>query len=281
MFQYDRETLSKVEQQLRVNCPSPESDLAKLGKIVAALSDSAESAKIRRFAFDIDDLIAQTRWHLGQALLLLETQPPILNSGEDDSELVRESGMSTDVQLLLRGYVREADCILYEDLSEPRSGGTVAGWIFHMMIDSAVYRSIAALDRIAHILWYAAKLPMERIYFRSGKIKKLDETLDCAESQELLRIAEGPLINFLINYRDGLTHDAKAYSRIAGYPPTDEWKTPNGKQVFWKADEWNVELLFALGNGAYHQLLDALRYAVLICEKIWPIPPKWAEHHDQ
>lgn len=101
MFQYDRETLSKVEQQLRVNCPSPESDLAKLGKIVAALSDSEESAKIRHFALDIDDLIAQTRWHLGQALLLLETQPHILHAGEDDSELVREFGMPTS----LKNYV--------------------------------------------------------------------------------------------------------------------------------------------------------------------------------
>lgn len=273
MFQYDIKTLDYIEKQLRENCPSPESNLIKLGEIVAALPNSKESAKVRHFVLDIDELITEVRWHLAQALLLMKTQVHILHIGEDDDEFTIDE-MPSKVHLLLRGFIRQPDRVLYTDLAESRRGGTVAGWIYHIMIDSSIYRSIAALDRIAHILWYAAELPKEQIYFRSKKVKKLDKTFNCVESNKLLKIAESPLLKFIIDYRDGLTHDAKAYSRLAGIPPVDVWETSDGKQVIRKTSEWDAELLFALGNAAYHQLVDVLKYAVPICEKKWPIPSK-------
>lgn len=277
MSAYDAETLTKVEEQLRMNCPSPESHLVKLGLSIARLTDSEQSAKLRRLALDIDDLTAQIRWHLGQALLLMETQPEILRAGKDNGDLVTRFGMATAAQLLLRGYVREADRVLHGDLSTSRRGGTVGGWIFHMMIDSAVYRAVAALDRLATMLWYAAELPMERIYFRSRKIKKLHEAMGSDETGELLRIAEGKLFNFIIDYRDGLTHRVKAYSRPAGAPPSDLWETENGGLVFWDPDEWDAELLFALGRASYLQFTEALGYTTSICEKKWPIPSHLTE----
>jgi len=59
--------------------------------------------------------------------------------------------MPSTCLLLLRGYVAQAEQIFYSDLSQPRRNGTVAGWIYHMMIDDAIYRVIAALDRLAQI----------------------------------------------------------------------------------------------------------------------------------
>jgi hypothetical protein len=135
-----------------------------------------------------------------------------------------------------------------------------------------VYRAISALDRLATILWYAAELPMERIYFRSGKIEKVHKAIGSEETGELLKIAEGKLLNFIISYRDGLTHNIKAYSRLAGLPPSDSWKTEDGRSVFWDADEWDAELLFALGRASYLQLTEALGHTTKICEKKWPIP---------
>ena len=274
MKQYNEETVIKIQKELDLNCPSPESNLAKLGQCVATLPDSEKSAKLRHFVLDIDDLTAQIRWHLGQALLLMDSQPDILKAGEDDNDIIRGLGMPASAQLLLRGYIRDADRVLYDDSSTPRRGGSVGGWIFHMMIDSAVYRAVSALDRLATVLWYAAELPMERVYFRSGKIKKLHAAICCDETAHLLRIAEGKLLNFIIDYRDGLTHSTKAYSRASGFTPSEQWKDKNGRLVIWDENAWDTEMLFALGRASYLQFTEALGPSVSICEKKWPIQSK-------
>lgn len=272
MKQYSEETLIKIQKELDLNCPSPESNLAKLGRCVATLPDGERSAKIRHIVLDIDDLTAQIRWHLGQALLLMDSQPDILKAGENDDDLIKGLGMPAGAQLLLRGYIRDAGRVLYDDLSTPRRGGTVGGWIFHMMIDSAVYRAVSAFDRLATVLWYAAELPIkERIYFRSGKVKKLNAAFCSDETAHLLKIAEGELLNFIINYRDGLTHSTKAYSRASGFTPSEQWKDENGRLVIWDENAWDAETLFALGRASYLQFTEALGPSVSICEKKWLI----------
>lgn len=272
MEQYSNETLIRIQKQLDLNCPSPESALVKLGLCVATLPSNKEIAKLRRLILDVDDLTAQIRWHLGQALLLIDSLPDIRKAGEDDG-LFKDLGMPISALFLLRSYIVEADRVLYNDLSAPRRGGTVGGWIFHMMIDSAVYRTVSAMDRLATILWYAAELPIKRIYFRSGIIKKLDKALCSDETTHLLRIAEGKLMNFIIDYRDDLTHNAKAYSRTSGATPFEQWKDETGRLVVWNDNTWNAETLLALGRAAYLQFTDALVPTVAICEKKWPISP--------
>lgn len=274
MLTFDGEALSKAKGQLQSNCPSPEEELICLSKIAAGLPSTEEGSRIRLLVLDIDDLIAQTRWHLGQGLLLMETQPHIFDNPKDLSDqMLYEYGMPANAMLLLRGYIRRADQVIYSDLSEPRRGGTVAGWIFHMMIDSAIYRTIAVLDRLARILWYAAKLPSQhksgssvKVYFRSGKIRQIHQVIRNDHSLKLLKIAEGPLLEYVISYRDGLAHDIKVYSQIAGTQPSEEWITPDGKRSIAEHDKWEVDTLFALGNATYHQLLDSLTPAVRICE---------------
>jgi hypothetical protein len=271
MKQYGEETLLKIQHELDLNCPPPESDLIRLGQCVATLPDSEESAKLRRLVTDIDDLVAQIRWHLGHALLLMDSLPDILKAGEDDDDIIKDLGIPTGAQLLLRGHISDANRVLYDDLSTPRRGGTVGGWVFHMMVDSAVYRAVSALDRLATLLWYAAELPVEPIYFRSGKLKKLHAAICCDETAHLLKIAEGKLLNLIIDYRDGLTHRTKAYSRASGFTPSERWKDKNGRQVIWDDKAWDVETLFALGRASYLQLTEALGPGVSVCEKKWPI----------
>ncbi len=254
-----------------LKCPSPESNLIKLGLCVATLTASEDTAKLRRLVLDVDDLTAQIRWHLGQALLLMESQPDILKAGKDDNEFIRDLGMSTGSQLLLRADIVEADRVLYDDLATPRRGGTVGGWIFHMMIDSVVYKVVSALDRLATILWYAAELKTERVYFRSGKIKKIYKAIPSIETENLLRIADGELLKFIIDYRDGLTHNTKVYSRASGFTPLEQWKDETGRLVVWNDNTWDAGTLFALGRMSYIQFTEALETSVRICEKKWPI----------
>lgn len=272
----DERILAKIEEELRINCPSPEEDLVKLSLVAVHLPDSMTAARVRRFVVDIDDLISQVRWHLGQALLLMDQYGELLkedNNEESLERLIRQVGAPTSVLLLLRGYIHQADRVLYGKADEPRRGGTAAGWLFHMMIDSAIYRTIAVLDRIAHILWYAAELPRQNqggreiyVYFRSKRMQAVDASIQSPESGEIVKIASSPLFEFITQYRDGLTHEAKAYSSIAGTIPADVWKGSDGTSINDPIEKWNVELLFALGRAAYFQVLEALKNTVVICD---------------
>src|SRR3990172_11353868 len=135
MLTANDETLNKVEALLRKNCPSPENDLTRLSKLAAELGDDETGARIRALVIDIDDLTAQARWNLGQSLLLIELHPQIVNNAEPSDpieRLISEDGISSKALLLLRGYIAQADKVLYSDLSQPRRSGTAAGWIYHM-----------------------------------------------------------------------------------------------------------------------------------------------------
>jgi hypothetical protein len=264
----DDEILYKIEEQLQKNCPSPENELIRLSKIAATLPDDETSARIRALVIDIDDLTAQTRWNLGQALLLMELHPQILENPEPKDlveKIINEKEMPSKSILLAREFVARADKIFYSDLSQSRRSGTVAGWVFHMMIDDAIYRGIAALDRVAQILWLVAKLPKDRVYFRSKKISKVDNIIKNEYSKQLLDIASGKLLENIIGYRDGFSHEMKVYSKVAGVRPTDEWIGSDGKRYIIKHETWDGDTLFALANATYHQLTDALKPTVEIC----------------
>ena len=273
----DQETIDKVEQLLRVNCPSPEAELAALGGLAACVPKTEEGAELRRAVVDVDDLVAQSRWHLGQALLLMEMCPVILEKeegGDEIDRMMKEVGMPSSAMLLLRGFIKDADRALYRDLTEPRQGGTVAGWIFHMMIDSSLYRTFAALDRLAHVLWNVAGLPRQdgrgkeiRVYFRPGKVKEIDAAINNAHTREMVKIAGAPLMELLIGYRNRYTHTAKAYSNIAGTLPLDEWQAADGMLVERRSDGWDAERLFALGRAGYLQLVEILKLTVPVCEE--------------
>lgn len=275
MISASRQILDRVERQLALNCPSPEEHLNGLSGLLTDQADTERHAQLRLLGIDIDDLIAQARWHLGQALLLFEVAPQALEALPLDDPLeasIRDSGVPTPVLLLLRSYVRDADKVLYSDLEESRRGGTVGGWIFHMMIDSAIFRIIGAMDRTALFLWIVAKLPVtdksgrqERVYFRSRKLARIRDAIPCEELEQLIQLASGPLWEYALSYRDGFSHSAKQYSIIAGSLPAHEWIGPDGQRHVVISDKWDAESLFALGRATYDQLLQALPLTVSIC----------------
>jgi len=282
MFTADPDTIEKVEKQLQLNCPSPEGELIQLSKLVANLPDNEIGARVRILTIDIDDLIAQARWSLGQALLLMELYPQIVAAAELSNDpieqIIAEDEIPSKVLLIIRSYIVAADKVLYSDLSQSRRGGIVAGWIYHMMIDNTIYRVIAALDRLAQILWYAAKLPTRyengervKIYFRSKKIARIDSVLQNEYSQKLVDIANNPLLRFAISYRDSFSHNIKVYSKVAGTRPVDEWIESDGKRYVIKFDRWDADTLFGFANATYHQLINALGPAVAICKERFAI----------
>lgn len=270
MFGADGQLLEKAQARLDIYCPSPEADIVKLSKIAAFMPDNADGARLRRWVLDIDDLIAQMRWHLGCVLLLKEMYPALGTENKED--WVAKHGVPSTGALLLREFIVDPTTVLYEDLTTPRRGAQVAGWILHMMVDSAVYRGIAVLDRMAHILWCAAGLPSGRVYFRPKNMRRIAESLKSEETSALADIAEQEITDFVLKYRDGLTHDLKVYSRLAGFALADVLEDSQGKKVYTSPDPWDADQLFALGNVTYKAVVTALSLSVRVCEKKWPAP---------
>ncbi len=263
---------SKIERLLEANCPSPEQDIISLCMTMAKCPvPGAKGSLLRHVTVDIDDFISQIRWHLGQALLLMEIHPTMLKTEDDPQNICEQLGMPMAVQLGLREYVLGGDRVMGRELSENWKGGTVGGWIFHMMIDSAIYRAFSALDRLAVLIWYAAELSeKEHVFFRAGKLSKVHDVLSSADSKALVEIAESELFEFITTYRNGFSHTNKAYSRIAGFPPADSWTTEDGERVLVRPDGWNADDLFALANAAYGQVREALPHVSRICQQKWP-----------
>lgn len=271
MLSVSAETLDKAHLSLDKNCPSPEGDFSMLGKSIASRPPDKFTGEITHAAEDIQNLIDEIRWHIGQALLLWEVHPELNKIGQNDGSVFDRIGFPGFAPLLLRKYTLDATKVLYSDLSTKRKGSPVSGWIFHMMIDDSVYRAIAALDRLARILWIlTGKLP-KRIYFSSQQLKKINSDLNEPETEELLAIAQRDVLGFLHAYRDGLAHDRKFSSRLAGSPFVHVVGFENGQPIYERPTDIGIEDLFALAHVGYHQVTDALTPLTKLCVKKWPI----------
>jgi hypothetical protein len=165
--------LSRVQELLDAHHPIPDSTLNTLAHIGANTLDSRQGAELRRLILDVDDLLVQLRWHVAQAMLIWKAYPQLWTADNEVDQLVSRLGMPTKVRLLLRHFMVSRSRVFYIDLEERLFGGaTVAGWVLHMMVDNAVGRSIALLDRLARMAAVGAGVEFDnkKVYFRSRKL---------------------------------------------------------------------------------------------------------------
>lgn len=270
----DRETRDSIERSLDLNYPSPEVYIRALCNAAMALPDDTTGARVRLLVAGLDDLLSQARWHLACVLYLIECHGDAMAaSGNDD---VRMDSIPASVWLAGRAYGRNMDRVVFESLLDPRPGGPAAAWILHMLIDSAIYRMLAALDRLAGILWVAAGLPQTeggrpvRVYFRSGKMKRIQEKLPSRQSAQLVEISSGPLIEYVTDYRDGLSHDFKVFSSQNGWRPAERKHSVSERQQRLELARLDPEGFVAFTRATYGQLVDALGAAVIVLADVWP-----------
>lgn len=270
--------LDEIQDSLDRNFPSPEEDLVKLSLSLGYSPDGETYSEVRFLVLEVDNLIAQLRWHLGQVVLIAKRYPQVLKKTNEDeieegepeelAHLPKE--MPTRSHLLLRGYISRPEQVLFPDLSENWKGGTVAGWIYHMMIDDAVARSLAILDRLAAIVCLVGKVKFNKVYFRSGKLQVIHRDMNTPETKRLLEIAEGDVLNLLIEYRDGWNHTQLTHSAITGFMPADSYINESGEYVRVQSTQLTGELLFALARAAYDQVVQVLHEVRLLCEQRVP-----------
>lgn len=280
MINQPTDNLDEEQTILDVNCPYPQEDLVKLAQALAYSPHEQQYSEIRFLALEVDDLITQLRWHIGQALFLLRKYPQISEEViSDDTDV--ETGlpplskeMPTQVKLLLREYVARPEQVFFHDLSENMKGGTVAGWIFHMMIDNAVARSLAIMDRLAKIVSLVGNVAFDKVYFRSGKLSVIHRDMQMPETKRLLDISDNVLFKFLVSYRDDWNHEQLTFSSVTGFAPVDNYINSSGQDVSVLSKQLSGQELFALARAAYDQVIQALHEVRLVCEQKVPKEPK-------
>lgn len=137
-----------------------------------------------------------------------------------------------------------------------------------MMIDDAIARSLAILDRLARLVSLVTNVQFTngKVYFRSNKLAIIHRDVNIPQTQRLLEISESEEFTLLLNYRDGWNHEQLTFSNIAGFLPVDSYTNSSGQYIRILPNQLTGELLFALANAAYDQIVKALHEVQMICE---------------
>ena len=257
--------------------PLPEQAITELCDLAAATDDSERFARFRRVVVDVETLLWELRWHIGHAILLIRVFPEIGQSPGESDPVLEKIGMPNRVWLNIRPLLSNHSQVFYSDLrARTPGGGTVAGWVLHMLVDDAVSRAIGTLDRLAQLVILAADVPAPRgrMYFRSGKFKLLTEKHHLQFPDELLSIAGSPDLEFLLDYRDGLAHTVRPIARAMRTPPTDSFVTEAGGRVQERPLAWTAADLIVIAALGFRICIDALTPVTAVCRSlVQPSPP--------
>lgn len=265
--------LSKVQELLDAHHPLPDSLLNNLAHIGANTLDSRQGAELRRLILDIDDLLVQLRWHVGQAMLIWKAYPQLWVAESEIDQLVSRLGMPTRVRLLLRHFVVSQSEVFYTNMEERLSGGaTVGGWVLQMMVDNSVGRSIALLDRLASLAAVASGVVFDnnKVYFRSRKLSAIRDVIGAELGDPLVALADSEEVLFLLDYRDNLSHTLRPTSWVAGAPPVDGFVDAEGTVHRADGSRWGADELAAVGIASYVVVVRALESVVSICSRYVP-----------
>lgn len=259
-----------VQALLDEHAPIPNLDLNALAQVAAATPPTERCAVLRRYVVDADGLLDDVRWHIGQALLIWEAYPAIAAPADNDD--LGNVGIPNRVALLLRPYVSGRERVFFDDLLEPRSGGTVGGWMIHMMVDGAVTKAIGVLDRLAHVLLLAADVPAPRgrMYFRNGKLAYLRERVGEQFPASLLELGSSEELEFLLAYPDGLAHTFRPTSGAMRAPPVDTFIDASGRTVIVPPSPWGADELIAIALSSFDLVKRALPGTVELCRRLLP-----------
>jgi hypothetical protein len=251
-----------------IHQPLPEGSIVDLCNLAAATRDTERDATFRRLVIDIDALLMDLRWSIGHALLILRAVPEMEQPLDGAEETFARVGMPNRAWVLLRPLMAGHDQVFYSNLLERRpGGGTVAGWMLHMLVEDSVSRSIGILDRCAHLILSAANAPAPRgrMNFRTGKLEILRDSHQVPIGQSLMDIASGEELKFLLDYRDGLAHTVRPMARVMRTPPADDFALPNGQRVNQRPVQWTATDLVGSAVLGLHLCREALPHVVATC----------------
>jgi len=169
-------------------------------------------------------------------------------------------------------------------ISEPHktmAGGRVLSlWFAGQMLDSALFRVVAALDRLAIILWCSASLPFESTRgrlqypaFRPAHLAKLAASYSSPQFTKLEHLAQHPLFDLLLRVRHGFTHSSRPPSELHGhYRVAYDVGGPADQDRITEAVDRETHVAILLAT--YNEILRAAAHACSECLSATPAPPE-------
>lgn len=182
---------------------------------------------------DLQHLVEEYRFESLLALTLMRDYVLKRDRGEApasssiDPEL-DALGVPAVVMAVLGGYASRPPSPS-ELFSDPHQQITkqriLSRWFAAQLIDSALYRGVAACDRVAILLRCQASLPVARTRrgdrrqpsFSSADLAELDRAYaECADWEKLRGLAVHDLYQFVKQERNGFTHERRRPSELHG-----------------------------------------------------------------
>jgi hypothetical protein len=175
---------------------------------------------------ELSRLLEEIRFEVALAALLLLDYTRKLDAGEAPAVERSPLPLTVDVMAMLRRYFREIPppSELFSRPHSPLSGSRILSrWFAGQLLDSALYRTVAAADRLAILLWTRAELPLDTRggrpipAFRRHYLNRLAPRYATASGwDDLVGFVEQPLFETAKNLRDGFTHAQRIASQLHG-----------------------------------------------------------------
>ncbi len=182
---------------------------------------------------ELSALIEEIRFSGAFAGLLIEDYEDIANSivpteGEDSSisQELRNMGIPIAAMALLTPYLAPipAPSTLF---TTPHIGFAgerfLSLWFAGQLIDAGLVRVVAALDRVAIVLWSSAGMPIpvsqrtSHPAFRPTYLRRLAGVYSTNEFGAVLKLTEHELYGVLVSVRNGFTHSRRIISELHGH----------------------------------------------------------------
>jgi len=178
---------------------------------------------------DLAQLLEEIRFSGALACLYIEdytltSHAPDEETGE--AKRLRDLGMPVEVIAALSAYVTPPPypIILLETPHTKLAGDRVLSlWFAGQILDAALVRTVAALDRLATLLWCAAGRSLRDARgrsrfpaFRRGDLTQLKGAFRDTEWGALYALTDHVLFNFLLGDRNDFTHSRRRLSELHG-----------------------------------------------------------------
>jgi len=233
---------------------------------------------------DLAALIDEIRFSGSLAALLIADyeRSVAVDTESDETKEMRDLGIPIAALALLAPYYAPLPfpaSLVIEPHKTMAGGRVLSLWFAGQMLDSALFRVVAALDRLAIILWCSASLPFESAHgrvrypaFRPTDLAKLAGSYSSPSFGQLEHLAHHPLFELLLRVRHGFTHSSRPPSELHGhYRLAYDVGGPVESDRITQAIDRETHMAILLAT--YNEILRAAVHACSECLSAAPSPP--------
>lgn len=177
---------------------------------------------------DLGALLDEIRFSAALASLYIDDYLAHIDPAESPSTPSHaDAGIPIEVMATLHAYFAPLPepITLIESPHTKMTGNRVLSlWFAGQLLDAALVRLVAILDRHAILLWCASGLPLERRHgrlhrpaFRTHYLAQMEGRFSAVPWKQFSDLTAHPLFGFLLEARDDFTHSIRKFSELHGH----------------------------------------------------------------